>query len=211
MKPTPVTSFSFFWSFPMAPEPDDRITTLLEQVRDGSNEARNELVAVIYDRFRQRAYVRLRDHERPGHTLGASDLTNEALVRLLQNDELAKATNRNQLFRAFTRAMRQVLIDHARRRAADKRGGARQREELDDLADEVRRRSQIDLLSLHEALDTLARDHPREAEVLQMRFFGGCEMAEIAEALGVSLSSVERDSRFGQAWLRDFLSSEGVS
>jgi RNA polymerase sigma factor (sigma-70 family) len=90
------------------------------------------------------------------------------------------------------------------------RTGDRQREELDDLAEHVGWMSQIEVLSLHEALNALAAEHPREAEVLQMRFFGGCEMAEIAETLSVSLSTVERDSRFGVAWLRDFLSPEGA-
>jgi RNA polymerase sigma factor (TIGR02999 family) len=185
------------------------VTALLERIRRGSAEAKNELLALLYDRFRQRAHQRLR-HERPGHSLATTDLTNEALLRLLKSDELARAADGNQLFRAFARAMRQVLIDHARRRKADKRGGDRQREELDDLAEHVGWMSQIEVLSLHEALTALAGEHSREAEVLQMRFFGGCEMAEIAEALSVSLSTVERDSRFGVAWLRDFLSPEGA-
>src|SRR5262245_26015463 len=175
------------------------VTVLLERIRQGDAEARNELVTLLYDRFRQRAHQRLR-HERPGHTLGTTDLTNEALLRLLKNDELARAADGNQLCRAFARAMRQVLIDHARRRNADKRGGDRQREELDDLLDDVRQSSRIDLLSLGESLDALAEEHPRAAAVLEMRFFGGYDMAEIAEALSgdgqsVSLRTVERDAR----------------
>jgi RNA polymerase sigma factor (TIGR02999 family) len=192
----------------MSSEPSD-ITLLLQRVRGGSAEAKNELVALLYDRFRQRAHQRLQ-HERPGHSLATTDLTHEAWLRLRQNDEFAKAADGNQLFRAFARAMRQVLIDHARHRNTDKRGGDRQREELDDLVDHVGRMSQLEVLSLHEALTALAGEHPREAEVLQMRFFGGCEMAEIAQALSVSLSTVERDSRFGLAWLRDFLCPEGA-
>jgi RNA polymerase sigma factor (TIGR02999 family) len=192
----------------MSTEPG-AVTALLERIRQGSAEGKDELVALLYDRFRQRAHQRIQ-HERPGHSLATTDLTHEAWLRLQQNDEFAKAADENQLFRAFARAMRQVLIDHARRRNADKRGGDRQREELDDLVDHVRGMSQIEVLSLHETLDALAAEHPREAEVLQMRFFGGCEMAEIAQALGVSLSTVERDSRFGVAWLRDVLSSGGV-
>jgi RNA polymerase sigma factor (TIGR02999 family) len=186
------------------------VTALLERIRQGDTRARNELVALLYDRFRQRAHGRLR-HERPGHSLATSDLANEALLRLLQNDELAKAATGHQLFRAFARALRQVLIDHARRRNAAKRGGGGHREELDDLADEVRWSSQTDVLSLDEALDALAAEYPRETEVLQLRFFGGCAVAEVAEALGVSVSTVERDARFGLAWLRDFLSVEGAS
>ena len=192
----------------MSSEPSE-ITLLLQRVRGGPAEAKNELVALLYDRFRQRAHQRLQ-HERPGHSLATTDLAHEAWLRLRQN-EFARAADGNQLFRAFARAMRQVLIDHARRRNADKRGGDRQREELDDLADHVRGASQIEVLSLHEALDALAAEYPRKAEVLQMRLFGGCEMAEIAEALSVSLSTVERDSRLGVAWLHDYLSPEGRS
>jgi RNA polymerase sigma factor (TIGR02999 family) len=186
------------------------VTALLERIRQGSPQAKNDLVAVLYDRFRRRAHQRLRN-ERPGNSFGTMDLANEALLRLLQNDEFARASNRHWMYRAFARALRQVLIDHARRRHADKRGGDRQREEMDDLAESVQAKSQTDVLSLAEALDALAAEYPREAEVLPMRFFGGCEMAEIAEALGVSLSTVERESRFGQAWLREFLAAEGGS
>src|SRR5262249_32850494 len=121
---------------------------------------------------------------------------------------IAKAANSNQLFRAFARAVRQLLIDHARRRAAARRGGDRQREELDDLVDVVQQRSQVEALAPHEALEALAAEHPREGEGGEMRFFGGLEMAEIANALAVSLSSVERDCRFARAWLHDFLTAE---
>lgn len=165
------------------------------------------MITLLYDRFRERAQQRLR-HERAGHSLGATDLVHEALVRLWRGEELTKAANGNQLFRAFARAMRQTLIDHARRRTANKRGGNRVREELDDLVDDVCRRSggQVEMLS--EALDYLAGELPREATVLEMRFFGRYTLPEIAAALSVSLSTVERDSQFGLAWLRDFLAQE---
>jgi RNA polymerase sigma factor (TIGR02999 family) len=104
--------------------------------------------------------------------------------------------------------MRQALIDHARHGNAQKRGGGRLREELDDLVDDVRHRSQVDVISLHEALDALAAQYPEEAEVLHMRFFGGYTMEEIAEILNVSLSTVERASRLGLACLRVSLAAE---
>jgi RNA polymerase sigma factor (TIGR02999 family) len=193
----------------MSSEPND-ITAVLERIRQGSAEAKNELVALLYDRFRQRAHRRLQ-HERSGHSFATTELTHEAWLRLHQNDEFAKAADGNQLFRAFARAMRQVLIDHARRGKAQKRGGGRPREELDHWVDDVRRRSQVEVISLHEALDALAAEYPEEAEVLQMRFFGGYTMEEIAEALSVSLSTVERASRLGLACLRVALSPEGAS
>jgi RNA polymerase sigma factor (TIGR02999 family) len=192
----------------MSANPND-VTALLERIRQGSAEARDELIALLYDRFRQRAHLRLK-HERPGHSLSTTDLTHETWLRLRQQ-EFARAADRNQLFRAFARAMRQVLIDHARQRNAQKRGGGRPREELDDFVDDVCRRSHADVIALHEALDTLATEYPEEAEVVQMRFFGGYTLEEIAEALSVSLSTVERASRLGLACLRVALSPEGAS
>src|SRR5262249_29164655 len=149
---------------PMSPDPG-AVTALLERVRHGSAEARGELVTLLYDRFRQRAHQRLL-HERPGHSLATTDLAHEALARLWKNDELARAANGNQLPRPSARAMRQGLIDPARRRGAGKRGGDRRREELDDLADDVRGRGRAELSSLDESLAALAAEHPREAEVL---------------------------------------------
>jgi RNA polymerase sigma factor (TIGR02999 family) len=107
----------------MSSESDDT-EELLNRARRGEDEALNRLIRSLYERFRQMAYRRLR-HERPGHSLGPSDLTDEALLRLLKGHELARAADEKQLFRAFARAMRQVLIDHARRRNADMRGGGR--------------------------------------------------------------------------------------
>jgi RNA polymerase sigma factor (TIGR02999 family) len=111
--------------------------------------------------------------------------------------------------------MRQVLIDHARRRNSEKRGGDRRREELDDLSDHIAAISRLDVLALHEGLDALAKVDPRKAAVLEMRYFGGYTMGEIPGALDnssrpVSLSTVERDFRFGLAWLLDYLSPEGA-
>jgi RNA polymerase sigma factor (TIGR02999 family) len=186
------------------------VTLLLNGIRQGSAGAMDELMAVIHDRLRQLAHHQRR-HERPGHLLTTGDLVNEGVLRLLKADEIARASNRNQLFRAFVRAVRQLLIDHARKRRAARRGGDRQREELDDLVDNVHRLSQVDALALHEALVALAAEHPREAEVVEMRFFGSFEVQEIAQILEVSVSSVEKDHRFARAWLRHFLSPESTS
>jgi RNA polymerase sigma factor (TIGR02999 family) len=199
----------------MSSEPDE-VTRFLERIRRGEAGARDQLISVLYDPFRQWAQRQLR-HEPPDLSLWTTDLTHEALLRLLNYDELAKAADKNQLFRAFARAMRQVLIDHARRRKAGKRGGGRQREVLDDLVEAVHlcgRNDGLpldDLNALHEALAALAADHQREAQVVEMRYFGGYQNPEIAEALDVSLSTVEKDSRFATAWLREFLSPGDVS
>jgi RNA polymerase sigma factor (TIGR02999 family) len=194
----------------MSSEPND-VTALLERIRQGSAEARDELFALLYDRFKQRAHQRLQ-RERPGHSLGTTGLTHEVWERLHQNDEFAKAADRNQLFRAFARAMEQVLIDHARRRNAQKRGGGWRREELDDLVDDVRRTSQVDdVLDLHEALEALDAVYPVPAEVLRMHYFGGYTLQEIAEVLNVSPSTVRRAFQYGWGFLRDSLGPEGAS
>jgi RNA polymerase sigma factor (TIGR02999 family) len=185
----------------------EAITVILARIRQGLTGANDELFNLLYDRFREGAHRLLR-RERPGHSFDSADLAHEAWLRLQANDELARADNRNQLFRAFARAMRQVLIDHARRRNAAKRGSGRRRDELDDLAVVVQQRTQIDVLSLDESLKALAAKHSRVADVLEMRYFGACEMKEIADELSVSLKTVERDARFGLAWLRARLSSE---
>jgi RNA polymerase sigma factor (TIGR02999 family) len=186
------------------------VTHLLNRIHEGSAEAMNELVALMYDRLRQLARRQL-GRERAGHLLTTGDLVQEGVFRLLAYDEIAKAANRHQLYRAFTRAVRQLLIDHARRRQAARRGGGRRRAGLDDLIDEVHQRSQMDAMVLDEALTALAAEHPREAEVVAMRFFSGYEMTEVAQILGLSLSTVERDWRFARAWLREFLASGSTS
>jgi RNA polymerase sigma factor (TIGR02999 family) len=182
----------------------DAITLVLARAKE-DEAARIDLIGRLYDRFRQGAHLRLA-HERPGHSLATTDLLHESLLRLWNSDELTKAASGNELFRAFARAMRQALVDRARRRKADKRGGKLRREPLDDFIDDVGRRSAADVLALDEALTSLADAFPREAEVLQMRFFGRYTVPEIAEVLGTSASTVERDARFAIAWLRDFLS-----
>jgi RNA polymerase sigma factor (TIGR02999 family) len=171
----------------MAPESHE-VTILLERVRQGSAEATNDLIVRLYDQFRQRAHHRLH-HEPPGQSLATGDLMHEALLRLARGEEFARAANGHQVFRAFARAMRQVLIDHARRRKSEKRGGDMRRQELDTLVEGVQAMGQARLLALDEALTALAVENPREAEVLEMRFFGGYEMAEIADAMDVLLTA----------------------
>lgn len=183
-----------------------RVNALLERVRQADSGARNELVRLLYVAFRRRAHDLLRQ-ERPGHTLATADLMDEGLARLLQSDMLAKATDRAELYRAFAGAMKRVLVDHARRRGAEKRGGGRPRQELDDFVEAVVASSRAELLKLDGALRDLSLEHPRVGEVLELRFFAGLTMPEIAELQGMGLRTVEGDSRFGLAWLRDSLTT----
>jgi RNA polymerase sigma factor (TIGR02999 family) len=198
----------------------EQITPLLERIRQGSVEekdkAKHRIIELLYQGLKQRARPKRRN-ERSGHSWETTDLTHEALLRMLRkdkagHDEFDKAANEHQLIRAFVRAVRQALIDHARTLP---RGAGRGRE-LDDLVADVRRRGrgeglpQVEVLALHEALEALAGEHPRAAEVLELRFFGGWQMADIAKILAVSERTVERDDRFGLAKLCVYLSPKNA-
>jgi RNA polymerase sigma factor (TIGR02999 family) len=177
------------------------VTTLLGQIRAGEPDAPNRLVRLIQPELKQIARG-LMHRERLDHTLQATALVNEGFLRLFRDDFLALAQDRAHFFAAMATAMREVLVDHARARAAHKRGGGWQRQPLDDLLDEVEQ-SAGDLEDLHEALEQLAALAPRQAQIIELRFFGGHSMAEVAELLGLSLSAVEKD----YARARNFLLS----
>jgi RNA polymerase sigma factor (TIGR02999 family) len=176
------------------------LTAILNEARSGDAGARERLVRAIYAELRRTAGGLMR-HERPGHTLQASDLVNEALLRLLDGDALADVPNRRYLFGAASEAMRQVLVDHARRRRALKRGGNRVRVPLDQVLAGFDEQG-LDVIALHEALERLAHDHPRPAQVVTLRFFGGFSVPEVAENLEVSDTTIESDWRFARAWLK---------
>jgi RNA polymerase sigma factor (TIGR02999 family) len=128
-------------------------------------------------------------------------LVHESVLRLLGEGPNLPTANRRLFFGAVVQAMRRVLIDHARRRNAARRGGAWERHPLDDTLLALERTHQVDLLALDEQLEGLETTAPRAAEVVALRFFGGLDNREIAEQLGVSVSVVEKDWRFARAWL----------
>jgi RNA polymerase sigma factor (TIGR02999 family) len=182
------------------------VTTLLDAIRAGRPDAQDQLVAVVYDELRHLAQGLMR-RERPGHTLQATALLHEAALRLLRPDALAAAHNRGQFLAAAARAMRQILVDHARARAADKRGGGRESVPLDEVLDQFTAQK-LDVLALHEALNGLAALHDRQSRVIELRFFGGYTVEEIADFLQVSVSTVESDCRKATAFLRGQLSKD---
>jgi RNA polymerase sigma factor (TIGR02999 family) len=184
----------------MSAEQQRQVTTLLEQVRAGDADARERLVVLIYDELRRMGRALLR-RERSDHTLQPTALVHEVILRLLRADSPPSAQNRFQFLAAAARAMRRVLVDHARARAAGKRGGGRAPLPLDEALDHFAR-ERLDLLALHEALDRLAELHRRQAQVVELRFFGGYTVEEIAEQLEVSVSTVESDFRKATAYLR---------
>jgi RNA polymerase sigma factor (TIGR02999 family) len=191
----------------MRAEAQQGLTQILGRARAGDQTARDEVLALVYDELR-RVASRLMRRERPDHTLAPTAVVHEAVIRLLGDAVFDKAADRSFLFASAARAMREVLIDHARRRAADRRGGGRRRVRLDAVVDYFQDQG-LDLVAVHEALDRLAERDQRQAQVMTLRYFGGMTVAEVAEALGISVVTVERDWRLARAWLVGQLGGSG--
>jgi RNA polymerase sigma-70 factor, ECF subfamily len=176
------------------------LTRILGRARAGDERARTELIALVYDQLRQVAAGLMR-RERQDHTLPPTAVVHEAVIRLLGDAVLDRAVDRNFLFASAARAMREVLIDHARRRNAGRRGGKWKRVPLDSVADYFEGQG-LDIVAVHEALDRLATWNERQGQVMTLRYFGGMSVPEVAQALEVSVVTVERDWRLARAWLR---------
>ena len=194
----------------MVPRMDDPVradvTTLLGDIRGGRPHAEHELVNLVYEDLRRQAR-RLMGRERPGHTLQTTGLLNEAYLRLFDQEQLAGLKNRVHFFGAAIRAMRRVLVEHARYRASKKRGGNQEVLPLDEALDAYEQQG-IDIVALDEALDQLHAMNSRQYDVVSLRFFGGMSMPEIAEHLQISLSTVESDWRISRAWLKTKIADE---
>ena len=175
------------------------ITLVLGRARAGDKRARSDLIALLYDELR-RVASRMMRRERTDHTLSPTAVVHEAVIRLLGEGAFDKATDRSFLFASAARAMREVLIDHARRRGAVRHGGGRRRVALDLVADYFADQG-LDVVAVHEALNRLAELNERQSQVMTLRYFGGLSVPEVAAALGVSVVTVERDSRLARAWL----------
>lgn len=183
----------------MATEPPRDLTLILGRARGGDERARSELISLIYDELRKVA-SRLMTRERPDHTLPPTAVVHEAVIRLLGDAIFEKAPDRNYLFASASRAMREILIDHARKRSAGRRGGNWGRVPLDLVVDYFEQQ-QLDVVAVHEALDRLALLNERQSQVITLRYFGGLTVPEVAAALGVSVVTIERDWRLARAWL----------
>jgi RNA polymerase sigma factor (TIGR02999 family) len=193
----------------MADRASDRdVTLLLRQWQSGDHSALERLAPLVYDELRRVARARLRG-ERPNHTLQATALVHEAFVRLMGSGH-PTPQNRAHFFAIAGRLMRQILVDHARRKNADKRGGGVTPLSIVDSAPSPQS-SAVDILALDEALNALAHVDNRLAEVVEMRFFAGLSIDETAAALKVSAATVERDWTVAKTWLYQQLSSSPPS
>lgn len=174
-------------------------TRLIRRARDGDQDAFDRLMGVLYDELKVAAGRQLRK-ERPDHTLHATALVHEAYIKLVENARLP-AKDRAHFLAIAARAMRQILIDHARRRNAGKRGGGRERTTLSD-GHATFEFDPTELLALDQAMEGLEE---RQRKVVEYRFFGGMEETEIAEVLDVSERTVRRDWVKARAWLYSIL------
>ena len=188
----------------MSDNPSASAVSLLTKVSDANRSAINKLCEAVYDDLRRTAQ-RLMQQERPNHTLQASALVNEALIRVLGADLSAGTEDRALFFAAATRAMRRVLVEHARRRGAAKRGKGWQRRALDDLVDAFEDET-TNLEQLDTALEELQRLQPRQYQIVQLRFFGGLAIDEIAKMMSLSQSSVEKDLQKAREFLHQQIS-----
>jgi RNA polymerase sigma factor (TIGR02999 family) len=180
------------------------VTELLLSWRQGDAAALDRLIPVVYDELRRVARCRLRN-EPPGHALQSTALVHEVYMRLVDVDRMT-VNNRTHFFALAANLMRQILVDHARRQHADKRGGRVTIVSVDDVSP-VARPSNVDVLALNEPLDALASIDDRQCRVVELRFFAGLNIDEAAEALGVSPATVEREWALAKAWLYRQLSS----
>ena len=185
-------------------EPDAVAASLLGRIRAGDADAEGPLIALLYKDLRVLAARRMR-RERPDHTWQPTALVNEALLRLRRDGTLENATDRAFLLMAASKAMNQLLIDHHRRHSAEKRGGRRRKHPLDAAFDRLARVDRINPADLRDELDALGRLDRRTAMVVHLKFFLGMSPANVAESLGISQKTMERDWKFARAWLRDRL------
>jgi RNA polymerase sigma factor (TIGR02999 family) len=180
--------------------PDERreATVLLRAWRGGDRDALDRLLPLVYDELSGLARRALRS-ERSDHTLQTRALVHEAYLRLVDAD--ISFQDRAHFLAVAARTMRRVLVDHARARLRDKRGGGAVRIDLDRV-DLPAPGAELAILDLHEALERLTALDPRKAAIVELHFFGGLSYDETAEAVGVSAATVDRELRFAKAWLK---------
>lgn len=184
--------------------PQDDITVILKRWGTDRESALNELTPVVYHELRKIAAGYLR-RQRGDHTLQPTALINEVYLRLVRQDS-ATFDDRSHFFALAARVMRQILVDAARAHQAEKRGSG-QKVQLASEFDAVTPGPFVDVLAVHEALDKLEFVNARAAQGIELRYFGGLQLEEIAEMLCVSLATLKRDLSLGEAWLRRALSS----
>jgi RNA polymerase sigma-70 factor (ECF subfamily) len=176
-----------------------QITQLLKKWSEGNQEVLDKLMPLVYDELRRQASRYLR-RERANHTLQTTALIHEAYMKLIDQNQV-QWQNRTHFFAIAAQAMRRILVDYARERNRDKRGGAAENLPLEEAAFVVSQEKGVDLVALDEALTRLAEFDERQARVVELRYFSGLSIDETAEILGISNVTVRRDWNMAKAWL----------
>jgi RNA polymerase sigma factor (TIGR02999 family) len=178
------------------------VTTILKAIEQGDPHAADQLLPLVYDELRKLA-ARKMAQEKPGQTLQATALVHEAYLRLVGQAPDQHWDHRGHFFAAAAEAMRRILVDKARRKQSRKQGGdiPHQHADLDEIpgADAL---DPLEVLAVHEALERLAAKSPRKAELVKLRYFLGCTIAEAAQVLGIAPATAEEDWTYAKAWLR---------
>ena len=192
----------------MYPASSERVSKLLLNWGQGDQSAREALIPLVYDELRRLARRYLR-RERPDHTLQSAALVNEAYLRLIRQEH-PQWQNRAHFFGVAAQLMRHILVDHARNRAAAKRGAGAPRLTLDpDIA--LPQERDVDLIALDDALNQLAALDPQQSRLVELRFFGGLSIEETSVVLGVSPATVKREWATARAWLQREMRNEETS
>ena len=181
------------------------VTQLLIDLSDGDERAVDELLPVVYDELRRIAKYYM-SRERSSHTLQATALVHETYLKLIDQHKV-DWKNRSHFFGLAAEIMRRILVNHARDRKAEKRGGEMQQVSLSIAIDSFQKQD-VDVLALDETLDELAKMDARKAKVVELKFFGGLKSKEIAEVLQISDATVEREWSFAKAWLYSRMNNE---
>jgi RNA polymerase sigma factor (TIGR02999 family) len=182
------------------------VTQILSAIEQGDPQAADQLLPLVYDELRKLAAAKL-SQEKPGHTLQATALVHEAYLRLVDAEKAQQWNGRGHFFAACAEAMRRILVEQARRKQADKRGGRRQRVFLAD-ADVGHIPPDEELLAIDDALSRLAVEDPQAARLIQLRYFAGLSVDDAGEAIGIGRSSAYEHWAYARVRLRCLLDGE---
>jgi RNA polymerase sigma factor (TIGR02999 family) len=177
-----------------------QVTQILSAIEQGDTYAAEQLLPLVYEELRRLA-TQMMAREAPGQTLQATALVHEAYLRLVDQDQPPQWNSRGHFFGAAAKAMRRILVERYRHKRSLKAGGDRHRQELPEI-EAPGDGPHVDLLALDEALDKFASQHPRKAQLVELRFFAGLTMAEAAQALGISTSTADNDWAYASSWLQ---------
>ena len=183
----------------MRPMPMNDVTRILSAIEHGDPRASEQLLPLVYGELRQLAQQRLA-REKPGQTLQATALVHEAYLRLVDGQEAQGWDRRGHFFAAAAEAMRRILVENARRKAAERHGGRLERQDLDAI-DIAALTPSEDLLALDEALAKLEAEDPVKAQLVKLRYFAGLTEEDAANVLGISRTTVQRHWRYTKVWL----------